>query len=55
MQQIEFFVDNIKCGGCANTVTKKLNAYEGVTDVAVNVEEGRVSFSAPDNLSVEEV
>lgn len=55
MQQIEFFVDNIKCGGCANTVTKKLNSYTGVADVTVNVEEGRVSFSAHDSLNVEEV
>ena len=28
-------VENIKCGGCANTINNKIMFFEGVTDVAV--------------------
>jgi len=55
MQKVSFLVDNIKCGGCGNTVTKKVNSFEGVANVDINVEEGRVSFDAPDDLDIEKV
>lgn len=38
-------VENIKCGGCAQSITKKLSSLEGVGDVEVDVELGEVSFS----------
>lgn len=38
----DFKVENIRCGGCANTITKKLKQTNGVTDVHVNVEEKQV-------------
>ncbi len=41
---IEIIVENIKCGGCANTITTKLKELEGVNDVSVNIEEGKVSI-----------
>ena len=37
-----FQVENIRCGGCANTITKKLREINGVMDVHVNVEDKRV-------------
>lgn len=35
-------VENIKCGGCANSIRKALSAIEGVTGVDVNIEQGEV-------------
>ena len=37
-------VENIKCGGCANTITTKLRALEGVKEVTVDIEEGMVQI-----------
>lgn len=38
--QIE--VDNIKCGGCANSIVNKLMQLEGINTVDVRVESGTV-------------
>ena len=38
----EIAVDNIKCGGCAGTIVKRLSALDCVQDVSVDVESGRV-------------
>jgi len=35
-------VDNIKCGGCARSISKAMGAIEGVDAVSVNVASGRV-------------
>jgi copper chaperone len=35
-------VENIKCGGCANSIRKALAAVEGVASVAVDIERGEV-------------
>ena len=37
-----FQVDNIRCGGCANTITKKLTEIHGVEEVQVDVENKQV-------------
>lgn len=37
-------VQNLKCGGCAKTITTKLSEIEQVSDVIVDVENARVSF-----------
>ncbi|RUA05591.1 MAG: heavy metal transporter, partial [Gammaproteobacteria bacterium] len=41
---MEIIVENIKCGGCAGTITKKLNAAFDTDSVVVNVEQGSVSI-----------
>jgi len=40
--EYNFQVENIRCGGCANTITKKLREINGVKDVHVNVEDKQV-------------
>lgn len=35
-------VENIKCGGCANTIRKALGAIAGVIGVEVDVERGDI-------------
>lgn len=37
-------VENIKCGGCASTIVNKLSEIEGISDVTVDVEDGKVMF-----------
>lgn len=38
------YIQNLKCGGCANTVTKNVAVIEGVSNVSVNVEESAVNL-----------
>ncbi|MFQ5642302.1 MAG: heavy-metal-associated domain-containing protein [Thiogranum sp.] len=45
----EFEVDNIKCGGCAGTIVKRLGELEGVDAVDVNVEQGVVRVDGDDS------
>ncbi|MCV6637678.1 heavy metal-associated domain-containing protein [Candidatus Albibeggiatoa sp. nov. NOAA] len=37
-------VENIKCGGCANSIQKGLLKIEGVDAVEVDIEQGAVSI-----------
>lgn len=45
-------VENIKCGGCANSIRTKLNAIEGVSDTNVEIAEGKITFQAIDEISI---
>ncbi len=47
---MEIYVENIKCGGCANTITKNLSAIEGISDVVVDIEAGCIRFSGHEDL-----
>ena len=49
------YIQNLKCGGCANTVTKNLSEIEGVSNVLVNVEESSVSFEFSSDEKLENV
>jgi copper chaperone CopZ len=42
MYQIE--VENIKCGGCANSIEKALLKIKGVDAVKVNIENGTIAI-----------
>ena len=46
-------IDNLKCGGCANTVTKKLQEMEGVKNVNVVLETSAVEVEKEENVSRE--
>jgi copper chaperone len=37
-------IQNLKCGGCINTITKKLNALDDVSEVMVEVADNSVTF-----------
>ena len=49
------YVQNLKCGGCANTIAKNVNAIEKITNVKVNVEESSVSFNFETEANLAEV
>ena len=38
-------VDNIKCGGCAHQIEKKLRQQEKVEDVAIDVASGEIKIT----------
>ncbi|KAA0445142.1 MAG: heavy-metal-associated domain-containing protein [Candidatus Thioglobus sp.] len=42
-------VENIKCGGCANTISKKLNQKFDTESSAVDIEKGIVSIDIDDS------
>jgi copper chaperone len=48
MQQI-IEVENIKCGGCANTIVRQLKKIAGVDGVSVDIDNGRVTVDADEN------
>jgi len=37
-------IQNLKCGGCANTIITKLNTLETINNVEVDVDASKVSF-----------
>ena len=42
-------VENIRCGGCANTIGKTLRKIDGVVNVDVDIENGRVTVEGSDD------
>lgn len=37
-------IQNLKCGGCVNTISKRLNTLDDVSEVTVEVEDNSVTF-----------
>lgn len=48
-------IQNLKCGGCANTISKGISSIEAIQNVLVNVEKSTISFSYDKEEQVEEV
>jgi copper chaperone len=48
--QYNFQVENIRCGGCSNTITSKLKGIEGVVDVLVKVEDKQVIVTTEESV-----
>ena len=46
----EISVENIKCGGCAGTISKKITAIDGVEGIDVDVDAGLVKVNGADGL-----
>ena len=46
--QIE--IDNLKCGGCANSIIKGLTQLSGVSHVEVDHDHNLVKFEAPEEM-----
>lgn len=51
----EINVDNIKCSGCAKTVTNRLDQISSVSNVRVDVESGKISFDYQEDSNKTEV
>ncbi|MEE9438151.1 MAG: heavy metal-associated domain-containing protein [Saprospiraceae bacterium] len=44
-------VDNIKCNGCAGRIKTKLSQLDHITNIEINIEEGKVLFECIDDVS----
>jgi copper chaperone len=51
----QIYIDNLKCGGCASTITKELNAFSGISKVKVDNEHDLVEIETADNFNFIEV
>lgn len=49
----ELLVENIKCGGCANTITTRLNALDVVNNSQVDIENGVVTITGDESSKAE--
>jgi copper chaperone CopZ len=47
-------IQNLKCGGCANTITTRLSALEHVNNVIVDNENDSVTFNYKDETHLRE-
>jgi copper chaperone CopZ len=48
-------IQNLKCGGCANTITNALNSLPGVKNTQVDIEGNAVTFEYEQEDQVEAV
>ena len=48
-------IQNLKCGGCANTIKTKLDALEDISDLNINNEQYTVSFFHKDQSTLVEI
>ena len=46
----EYEIQNLKCGGCANTIESELLKIDGVTDVVVDKNESKLRFESNKNV-----
>ena len=55
MNRTTYQIQNVKCGGCGNSITKAVGDIEGISDVQVIPEENSISFSYEKELLLAEV
>ncbi len=55
MQTENIIIANLSCGGCVNTITKKLTAVEGVEKVTIDLETNTVSINHQEPASREQL
>ncbi len=48
-------VQNLKCGGCAKTISEKLATIEEISAIAVEVQTSTVSFNATNEAAFQKV
>lgn len=53
--ETKILIDNIKCGGCANTIRKSLSFFKGVQEVEVDPENELVTLEHSDILDLKAV
>ena len=48
-----FEIQNLKCGGCANTILSRLNQLSGISEVVVDNDTDTVEFDYQSNTHLE--
>jgi len=49
------YVQNLKCGGCVKTITNKITELENISDVVVDKETSKVTFTYQNEADVKAV
>jgi copper chaperone CopZ len=44
MKTHSFYVENLKCGGCANTIRKTISKFSSVQNVTVDPDQSRIDL-----------
>jgi len=47
---IQFTIENLKCGGCAATIKKGILSLEKVTDISISVATSEVTVTATEDV-----
>jgi copper chaperone CopZ len=55
MQAENIVIANLSCGGCINTITKRLTAISGVENVEIDLETSIVSINHNERVSREQL
>jgi len=45
-------IQNLKCGGCANTIVTQLSKLDGISEVSVNNDTDEVSFTTASETDI---
>ena len=45
-------IQNLKCGGCANTISSKISNLENISNVMVDVDASSVTFESVSDIDV---
>jgi copper chaperone len=51
--EIRIEVENIRCGGCANTITKKLQEDQRITSVNIDIENQTVILESDEDIKAD--
>lgn len=51
----KLIIQNLKCGGCANTVTTRLSQLDNISEIEVNNDDSSVAFAYKEDSNLEEV
>lgn len=51
----KLYIQNLKCGGCANTILKNITAIEGINEVEVELSENALSFDYDNEENLNDV
>lgn len=55
LNKTSILVQNLKCGGCANTITTKISTLENISDLQVDADESKISFNYLNDADVLQV
>ena len=48
-------IQNLKCGGCASTIIKKVSSFDNVTHLEVDVDNNSISFDYTDTAALRNI
>ena len=51
--ETKIYIENLKCGGCAATIKKGILSIDGVSEIAINVDESLVEVITKSDVTIE--